>query len=79
MLFAGQIIDCCADALQYIFKGIVKREPPGDCFRIGGQHLEFGKWRSLPICGTQENGDDTGLVGVVPGEGLFHLDTVAEV
>src|SRR5713226_2351522 len=77
--FAGQIINCRADALHYVFKGIVKRGPPGDRFRIGGQHLEFGEWRVLQIGRTQENGDNTCLVGVVPGDGLIHLDTVAEV
>ncbi|HYU72996.1 MAG TPA: hypothetical protein VEL31_09980 [Ktedonobacteraceae bacterium] len=32
----------------------------------------------LPIRGTQQNGNDAGLPGLVPGYGLLHLDIPAK-
>ena len=48
-------------------------------FASVGSILSFVNGAPCQIGGTQENGDDAGLVGVVPGDGLCHLDTVAEV
>src|SRR6266581_3953649 len=74
-----QIIDGLADALHNNFKGIVTRGPPGDRLAIGRENLEFGERRSLPVGGTQDDGQDTRLVSVMPGDGPGHLHTVTEV
>src|SRR6266516_2193522 len=74
-----QILDSFAYAFYDIFKGIVMRGPPGDSLAIGRENLEFGEGRSLPVGGTQDDGQDTRLVGIMPGNRLHHLDTVTEI
>src|SRR6266581_3645306 len=74
-----QIIDGFADALHNIDKGIVMRGPAGDGLAIFRENLEFGEGRSLPVGGTQDDGQDTCLVGIMPCDRLRHLDTVTEI
>ena len=74
-----QIIDGFADALHNIDKGIVMRGPAGDGLAIGREDLEFGERRSLPVGGTQDDREDTCLVGIMPGDRLRHLNTVTEI
>jgi hypothetical protein len=40
--------------------------------------LEFGEGGISPIRGTKDNGNDAGLLSLVPGYGLFHLDIPAK-
>ena len=75
----SQIIDGFAYAFYDIFKGIVMRGPPGDSLAACRQDLEFGEGRSLPVGGTQDNGDNTCLVGIMPCDRLRHLQTVTEI
>jgi len=68
-----------ADALHNIDIGIVMRGPPGDGLAIGREELEFGERRSLPVGGTQDDGQNTCLVGIMPCDRLRHLNTVTEI
>src|SRR5229473_8428538 len=77
--YRGQIIDCRPNALYDIRKGIIMRGPPGDRFAVFRQHLESAEWSAFPIRGTQDDRNDAGLVGLVPGDGLGHFDAIAEV
>ena len=74
-----QVLDGFADALHNIFKGIVMRGPTGDSLAIYRENLEFGEGRSLPVGGTQDDGQDTRLVGIMPCDRLRHLKTVTEI
>src|SRR2546421_9982848 len=74
-----QIIDGFADASHHIYKRVIMGGPPGDGLAICRQQLEFGKRRSLPIRGPQDDGQDTRLVSVMPGNSPRHLDAIAEV
>src|SRR6266568_5401383 len=77
--FPGQIIDGLADASHNIFKCVVMGGPPGDGLAICGENFEFGKRRSLPIGGAQDDGQDPRLVGIMSGNSPRHLDAIAEV
>ena len=55
------------------------RGPASDSLAIGWEDLELGKRRSLPVGGTQDDGQDTRLVGIMPGDRLRHLKTVTEI
>ena len=55
------------------------RGPSGDGLAICREDLEFGERRSLPVGGTQDDGEDTRLVGIMPCDRLRHLKTVTEI
>src|SRR6266536_524774 len=77
--FLHEIIDGLADALHNIDKGIVTCGPSSDSLAIGRENLEFGKRRSLPVGGTQDDRDDTCLVGIMPGGNDVLSPQVAQV
>src|SRR5258708_29557340 len=54
------------------------RRPPTYWFRKRRECLEFGERGISPIRGTQDNGNDAGLLSLVPGYGLFQLDIPAK-
>ena len=62
-----QILDGSPDALGDVGKSSIMRAPLIDRFGVRREHLEFGEGGILPIRGTQENGNDAGLPGLVPG------------
>ena len=74
-----QIINGFADAFYNIFKGIVMCGPSGDGFAICWQDFEFGERRSLPVGGTQDDRQNTRLVGIMPCDRLRHLDAITEI
>ena len=77
--FLDQFIDGLTDALHNIFKRVIVGRPSRDRFAICREDLEFGEGRSLPVGGTQNDGQDTRLVSVMPCDSLRHLNTVTEV
>ncbi len=73
-----QVLDGSPDAFDHVCKRIVMCRPPADRFCVRREHLQFGEGSILPIGGAQENGNDAGLPGLVPGYGLVHLDIPAK-
>jgi len=78
-VWVAQLLDGGSQAFHHVGKSIIVGWPISDGFAIGWQGFETGERRAFPIGWAEDDGDDTGLLGLVPGDGLLHFDAVAEV
>ena len=53
--------------------------PSGDGLVVFGQHIELTERGTLPVYGTQQDGNDVGLAGLVPLDGTLDFEVVAGV
>src|SRR5579859_4642680 len=60
-------------------KGSIKVGPLCQKSGIGGKWTEMGKWSTLPIHRTQEDGDHTDPFFLLALQSLLHLSTIAIV
>src|SRR2546423_14752579 len=67
-----QVVDGSPDAFDHVCKSIVMCRPATGRFGMRRKYLESGEGGILPIGGTQENGDEAGLLCLVARYCLVH-------